>query len=82
MTSIDSEIGKSLPLSFCTRYVWRTTDWNECWVTPLLSQQDRRRSNQSALCGGGIQTREIYCALKTNEVNKQDFKEGIVINNI
>ncbi|XP_032880576.1 thrombospondin type-1 domain-containing protein 7B [Amblyraja radiata] len=65
--------GEGLPE--CPRYVWRTTDWNECWVTPLLSQQDWRRSNQSALCGGGIQTREIYCAQKTNEVNKQDFKE-------
>ncbi|XP_078408605.1 thrombospondin type-1 domain-containing protein 7B [Cetorhinus maximus] len=65
--------GEGLPP--CPRYSWKTTDWNECQVTPLLSQQDRRRSNQSTLCGGGIQTREVYCAQKTGEVNKQKLKE-------
>ncbi|XP_059826219.1 thrombospondin type-1 domain-containing protein 7B isoform X2 [Hypanus sabinus] len=64
--------GEGLPI--CPRYVWKTTDWNECQVTPLLSQQDRRRSNQSSLCGGGIQMREAYCAQKT-EVYNQDLKE-------
>ncbi|XP_043550004.1 thrombospondin type-1 domain-containing protein 7B [Chiloscyllium plagiosum] len=65
--------GERLPP--CQRYVWKTTDWNECQVKPLLSQQDRRRSNESTLCGGGIQTREVYCAQKTGEVNKQHLKE-------
>ncbi|XP_067891134.1 thrombospondin type-1 domain-containing protein 7B isoform X2 [Heterodontus francisci] len=65
--------GEGLPP--CPRYVWKTTDWNKCQVMPLLSQQDQRRSNQSTLCGGGIQTREVYCAQKTGEVNKQKLKE-------
>lgn len=42
-------------------YAWRTTEWAECRVDVLLSQQDRRRSNQTGLCGGGMQTREVYC---------------------
>lgn len=42
-------------------YSWKTTEWTECRVDVLLSQQDRRRGNQTGLCGGGIQTREVYC---------------------
>ncbi|XP_068190028.1 thrombospondin type-1 domain-containing protein 7A [Antennarius striatus] len=45
----------------CTVYSWKTTEWTECRVDVLLSQQDRRRGNQTGLCGGGIQTREVYC---------------------
>ncbi|KAM4608386.1 thrombospondin type-1 domain-containing protein 7B [Polymixia lowei] len=52
-------IGDLLPV--CPRYVWRTTDWGECRIAPLLSHQDRRLGNLSVLCGGGIQTRETYC---------------------
>ncbi|XP_062313300.1 thrombospondin type-1 domain-containing protein 7B [Osmerus eperlanus] len=52
-------IGDLLPN--CPRYVWRTTDWGECRVAPLLSQQDRRLVDASVLCGGGLQTRDTYC---------------------
>lgn len=48
------------------RYGWRTTEWTECRIDPLLSQQDKRRGNQTSLCGGGIQTREVYC-VQANE---------------
>ncbi|XP_032901589.1 thrombospondin type-1 domain-containing protein 7A isoform X1 [Amblyraja radiata] len=50
----------------CATYLWRTTEWSECRVDSLLNQQDRRRGNQTALCGGGIQTREFYC-VQANE---------------
>uniref|UniRef100_A0A8C5N0Q9 Thrombospondin type-1 domain-containing protein 7A n=1 Tax=Leptobrachium leishanense TaxID=445787 RepID=A0A8C5N0Q9_9ANUR len=50
----------------CIKYTWRATEWTECRIDPLLSQQDKRRGNQTALCGGGIQTREIYC-VQANE---------------
>ncbi|XP_061442295.1 thrombospondin type-1 domain-containing protein 7A isoform X3 [Rhineura floridana] len=50
----------------CITYGWRTTEWTECRIDPLLSQQDKRRGNQTALCGGGIQTREVYC-VQANE---------------
>ncbi|CAL8297260.1 unnamed protein product [Lota lota] len=45
----------------CTVYSWKATGWSECRVDALLSQQDRRRGNQTGLCGGGIQGREVYC---------------------
>uniref|UniRef100_A0A3Q3WEJ1 Thrombospondin type-1 domain-containing protein 7A n=1 Tax=Mola mola TaxID=94237 RepID=A0A3Q3WEJ1_MOLML len=45
----------------CIVYSWKTTDWSECRVDMLLSQQDRRRGNQTGLCGGGVQAREVYC---------------------
>ncbi|XP_053189729.1 thrombospondin type-1 domain-containing protein 7A [Scomber japonicus] len=45
----------------CIVYSWKSTEWTECRVDVLLSQQDRRRGNQTGLCGGGIQTREVYC---------------------
>uniref|UniRef100_A0A3P8VNT9 Thrombospondin type-1 domain-containing protein 7A n=1 Tax=Cynoglossus semilaevis TaxID=244447 RepID=A0A3P8VNT9_CYNSE len=51
--------GEGVPA--CISYSWKTTEWTECRVDVLLSQQDRRRGNQTGLCGGGIQTREIYC---------------------
>ncbi|KAM4689624.1 thrombospondin type-1 domain-containing protein 7A [Discoglossus pictus] len=50
----------------CLKYTWRATEWTECRIDPLLSQQDKRRGNQTALCGGGIQTREVYC-VQANE---------------
>ncbi|KAG5843073.1 hypothetical protein ANANG_G00184610 [Anguilla anguilla] len=43
-------------------YTWKTSEWTECRVDLLLSQQDRRRGNQTSLCGGGVQSREVYCA--------------------
>ncbi|XP_026533553.1 thrombospondin type-1 domain-containing protein 7A isoform X1 [Notechis scutatus] len=50
----------------CITYGWRTTEWTECRIDPLLSQQDKRRGNQTSLCGGGLQTREMYC-VQANE---------------
>ncbi|CAJ1071311.1 thrombospondin type-1 domain-containing protein 7B [Xyrichtys novacula] len=58
-------IGDSLPN--CPRFVWRTTDWGECRILPLLSQQDHRLGNISILCGGGIQSRKPYCVQVSND---------------
>ncbi|KAK6491401.1 thrombospondin type-1 domain-containing protein 7A-like [Huso huso] len=52
----------------CPSYAWRTTEWSECRVDTLLSQQDRRRGNQTGLCGGGVQTREVYCVQGNEEL--------------
>ncbi|XP_074542609.1 thrombospondin type-1 domain-containing protein 7A [Halichoeres trimaculatus] len=51
----------------CIVYSWKTTEWTECRVDVLLSQQDRRRGNQTGLCGGGIQTREVYCVQSSTD---------------
>ncbi|XP_031644645.1 thrombospondin type-1 domain-containing protein 7A [Oncorhynchus kisutch] len=45
----------------CIAYNWKTTEWTECRVDMLLSQQDRRRGNLTGLCGGGVQNHEVYC---------------------
>ncbi|XP_010788155.1 thrombospondin type-1 domain-containing protein 7A-like [Notothenia coriiceps] len=51
----------------CIVYSWKSTEWTECRVDVLLSQQDRRRGNQTGLCGGGLQTREVYCVQTSSE---------------
>lgn len=58
------------------RYVWRATDWGECRILPLLSQQDRRQANISILCGGGIQTRKTYCVQVPDDSAPHHRKEG------
>ncbi|MGH0120071.1 UNVERIFIED_CONTAM: hypothetical protein FKN15_062761 [Acipenser sinensis] len=60
----------------CPRYVWKTTEWGECQVTPLLSQQDCRQSNHSVLCGGGTQRREAYCVQSPDDAISHKGKEG------
>lgn len=50
------------------RFTWRTTEWSDCRIDLLLSQQDRRRSNLTGLCGGGLQTREVYCVQANAEL--------------
>ncbi|XP_077362253.1 thrombospondin type-1 domain-containing protein 7A-like [Festucalex cinctus] len=66
--------GESMPP--CIVYTWKTTEWTECRVDTLLSQQDRRRGNQTGLCGGGIQSREVYCVLANEDVpsNRSSLK--------
>ncbi|XP_061918683.1 thrombospondin, type I, domain containing 7Ab [Entelurus aequoreus] len=61
----------------CAAYTWRTTEWAECRVDLLLSQQDRRRGNLTGLCGGGLQTREVYCVQANAELLKymEDVRE-------
>uniref|UniRef100_A0A4W4FBY4 Thrombospondin type-1 domain-containing protein 7A n=1 Tax=Electrophorus electricus TaxID=8005 RepID=A0A4W4FBY4_ELEEL len=59
-------LGDSVPP--CATYAWRTTEWGECRVDVLLSQQDRRRGNQTGLCGGGLQVREVYCVQANEEL--------------
>lgn len=64
-------------------YAWRTTEWSECRVDALLGQQDRRRVNQTGLCGGGVQNREVYCiqanAELLNYINNNQDKQGIAL---
>ncbi|XP_064167589.1 thrombospondin type-1 domain-containing protein 7B isoform X1 [Anguilla rostrata] len=66
-------VGDLLPK--CPRYVWKSTDWGDCQVAPLLNQQYRRHNNLSALCGGGLQTREIYCIQVPDESAKHHSRQ-------
>ncbi|XP_063257059.1 thrombospondin type-1 domain-containing protein 7B [Prinia subflava] len=54
--------GGKAPLQPCPRFAWRTSEWTACQVSVPLEQQDRHQQKQAGLCGGGIQTRVVFCA--------------------
>ncbi|NXN47599.1 THS7B protein, partial [Rhinoptilus africanus] len=66
--------GKEL-LQPCPRFAWRTSEWKACQVSLLLDQQDPHHHKHVGLCGGGIQTREVYCVQITIEIGKHQVKE-------
>ncbi|XP_069894326.1 thrombospondin type-1 domain-containing protein 7B [Dipodomys merriami] len=59
----------------CPRYSWRTSEWSECQVSLLLEQQDPHWHETGPVCGGGIQTREVYCAESLPTATTQRTKE-------
>ncbi|GAA6088524.1 thrombospondin type-1 domain-containing protein 7B isoform X1 [Tachysurus ichikawai] len=56
-------------------YEWRSTDWSECHITPLLSLQEKKAVNISALCGGGVQSRETYCVQVQDETTPRHGRD-------
>ncbi|XP_052002644.1 thrombospondin type-1 domain-containing protein 7A-like [Xyrauchen texanus] len=82
-SQICEPIGDGVPP--CSTYAWRSTEWSECRVDALLSQQDRRRGNQTGLCGGGVQNRKVYCVQASAELlnyinNNKDKQEDKSLN--
>ncbi|OXB67704.1 hypothetical protein ASZ78_002786 [Callipepla squamata] len=61
-------------LSFFQRFSWRTSEWKACQVS-LLDQRNPRHHKHAVLCGGGIQTREVYCVQITVEAEMHRLKE-------
>ncbi|XP_068051274.1 thrombospondin type-1 domain-containing protein 7B isoform X2 [Anomalospiza imberbis] len=66
--------GKAL-LQPCPRFAWKTSEWKACQVSLLLDQQDPHHQKQAGLCGGGIQTRVVYCAQIVVELGTHRPKE-------
>ncbi|NWY60214.1 THS7B protein, partial [Chionis minor] len=66
--------GKEL-LQPCPRFAWRTSEWKACQVSLLLDQRDSHYHKHVGLCGGGIQTREVYCVQITVEIGMHRLKE-------
>ncbi|XP_010085254.1 PREDICTED: thrombospondin type-1 domain-containing protein 7B-like, partial [Pterocles gutturalis] len=66
--------GKEL-LQPCPRFAWRASEWKACQVSLLLDQQDPRYHKHTGLCGGGIQTREVFCVQITVELGMHRVKE-------
>ncbi|XP_054033191.1 thrombospondin type-1 domain-containing protein 7B [Dryobates pubescens] len=66
--------GKEL-LQPCPRFAWRTSEWKACQVSLLLDQPDSQHHKHAGLCGGGIQTREVYCVQITMEFGMHRLKE-------
>ncbi|NXQ22466.1 THS7B protein, partial [Peucedramus taeniatus] len=67
--------GGKAPLQPCPRFAWRTSEWKACQVSLLLDQQDPHHQKQAGLCGGGIQTRVVYCAQIIVELGTHRLKE-------
>ncbi|XP_015490887.1 thrombospondin type-1 domain-containing protein 7B [Parus major] len=67
--------GGKAPLQPCPRFAWRTSEWKACQVSLLLDQQDAHHQKQAGLCGGGIQTRVVYCAQIVVELGTHRLKE-------
>ncbi|XP_005519659.1 PREDICTED: thrombospondin type-1 domain-containing protein 7B [Pseudopodoces humilis] len=67
--------GGKAPLQPCPRFAWRTSEWKACQVSLLLDQQDPHHQKQAGLCGGGIQTRVVYCAQIVVELGTHRLKE-------
>uniref|UniRef100_A0A8D2MIA5 Thrombospondin type-1 domain-containing protein 7A n=1 Tax=Zonotrichia albicollis TaxID=44394 RepID=A0A8D2MIA5_ZONAL len=57
-------------------FAWRTSEWKACQVSLLLDQQEPQQQKQAGLCGGGIQTRVVYCAQIVVELGTHRPKEG------
>lgn len=68
-----------LALFYFHRFAWRTSEWKACQVSLLLDQDDPRQHKHVGLCGGGIQTREVYCVQITMELGMHRLKEGTCI---
>uniref|UniRef100_A0A8C4VDA8 Thrombospondin type-1 domain-containing protein 7A n=1 Tax=Falco tinnunculus TaxID=100819 RepID=A0A8C4VDA8_FALTI len=66
--------GKEL-LQPCPRFAWRTSEWKACQVSLLPDQKDPHQHKHVSLCGGGIQTREVYCGQITVELGMHRLKE-------
>ncbi|NXT48186.1 THS7B protein, partial [Pluvianellus socialis] len=66
--------GKEM-LQPCPRFAWRTSEWKACQVS-LLHQWDSHHHKHVGLCGGGIQTREVYCVQITVEIGMHRLKEA------
>ncbi|XP_075367636.1 thrombospondin type-1 domain-containing protein 7B isoform X2 [Mycteria americana] len=66
--------GKEL-LQPCPRFAWRTSEWKACQASLLLDQQDPHHHKHVSLCGGGTQTREVYCVQITVELGMHRLKE-------
>ncbi|POI36229.1 hypothetical protein CIB84_000018 [Bambusicola thoracicus] len=58
----------------CPRFSWRTSEWKACQVS-LFDQQSPQHHKHAVLCGGGIQTREVYCVQITVEGEMHRLKE-------
>lgn len=51
-------------------FVWKTSDWTECKISLLTDQDTASQVEDAPQCGGGIQTRQVFCAQSIMESGK------------
>ncbi|CAH2305417.1 thrombospondin type-1 domain-containing 7B [Pelobates cultripes] len=66
---------KSDSLPPCPRFFWKTTAWKECRVSLLADQTEPHWELDRVLCGGGTQTRSVFCAQSIIESGMESFEE-------
>ncbi|XP_073401660.1 thrombospondin type-1 domain-containing protein 7B isoform X1 [Dendrobates tinctorius] len=68
------ETGGRLPP--CLGFLWKTSEWTECKISLLTDQSTASRVEDAARCGGGVQTRQVFCAQRIMEsgTNKEVFR--------
>ncbi|XP_053568516.1 LOW QUALITY PROTEIN: thrombospondin type-1 domain-containing protein 7B [Bombina bombina] len=59
----------------CPSFFWKLSEWKHCQI-PILNDQSDSPRNHVALCGGGIQSREVFCAQNIAESGIETHKEG------
>ncbi|XP_053326814.1 thrombospondin type-1 domain-containing protein 7B [Spea bombifrons] len=53
----------------CPWFFWKTSEWRECRVSVV---SDTHGVENAALCGGGTQTREVFCAQIIEENGREE----------
>ncbi|XP_063789788.1 thrombospondin type-1 domain-containing protein 7B isoform X1 [Pseudophryne corroboree] len=51
----------------CLSFSWKTSEWTECQASLLTEQGTTSRAEETTQCGGGVQTRKVFCAQSVME---------------
>ncbi|XP_068101989.1 thrombospondin type-1 domain-containing protein 7B [Hyperolius riggenbachi] len=46
----------------CLGFSWKSSEWTSCQLSLLTSQDNAPLSEEQVQCGGGVQTRRVFCA--------------------
>ncbi|XP_077303892.1 thrombospondin type-1 domain-containing protein 7B isoform X1 [Lithobates pipiens] len=65
-------IGRQSP---CLGFSWKTSEWTDCQVSLLTNQDNVPLADEQVQCGGGIQTRKVFCAQTVTESGPYGQKE-------
>ncbi|CAN2389027.1 Thrombospondin type 1 repeats [Pristimantis euphronides] len=49
----------------CLGFVWTTSEWTACEISSLTDEDSR--TEDAAQCGGGVHTRQVFCAQRITE---------------
>ncbi|KAM9305159.1 thrombospondin type-1 domain-containing protein 7B [Gastrophryne carolinensis] len=60
----------------CLGFSWRVSEWMDCQVTLLTNQDNAPTAEEGVQCGGGIQTRKVFCAQTVMESGPRGQQEA------
>uniref|UniRef100_A0A8C5MBU9 Thrombospondin type-1 domain-containing protein 7A n=1 Tax=Leptobrachium leishanense TaxID=445787 RepID=A0A8C5MBU9_9ANUR len=68
---------QAVTLPPCPRYFWKTSEWKVCRVSFFNDQHDPLRGSDMAYCGGGTQTRHVFCAQSLKDPSGKETSEEV-----